>query len=230
MTTSSKLEAPAAERNKEPIWKIWQQEILEDKKIHNNKPDNARQIPSLSVLEIAAGTGAHAHYFCTQLLAENKFAVQWQPVDADARYRASVQAYIDEAASSLTDDGNRRPQQLLAHVLKSPLPLTLDEKGIVEVETQRILQNGETKFDVIYCANMIHIAPYAATVGLMQVASEYLAADGVLFLYGPYKVNGDMVESNRYVFSSNITFNQSCTCFLTCVYYYYIIIAPWFII
>ena len=40
--------------------------------------------------------------------------------------------------------------------------------------------------DAIYCANMIHIAPWAAAVGLLDGAARHLAPDGVLLTYGPY--------------------------------------------
>ncbi|MDR7332931.1 DUF938 domain-containing protein [Roseateles asaccharophilus] len=40
--------------------------------------------------------------------------------------------------------------------------------------------------DAIYCANMIHIAPWACTAGLMQGAARHLAPQGLLLTYGPY--------------------------------------------
>ncbi len=40
--------------------------------------------------------------------------------------------------------------------------------------------------DAIYCANMIHIAPWACCAGLMQGAARHLAAHGQLITYGPY--------------------------------------------
>lgn len=40
--------------------------------------------------------------------------------------------------------------------------------------------------DAIYCANMIHIAPWACCAGLMQGAARHLAAHGLLITYGPY--------------------------------------------
>jgi hypothetical protein len=50
----------------------------------------------------------------------------------------------------------------------------------------------------IYCANMVHIAPWAACVGLFRVASRLLAPGGLLVTYGPYAVNGaHTAESNE---------------------------------
>merc|ERR1719457_378685 len=51
-------------------------------------------------------------------------------------------------------------------------------------------------FHLMTCINMIHISPWSATVGLFKVSSQFLADNGVLLCYGPYKVNGTAAESN----------------------------------
>ncbi len=51
--------------------------------------------------------------------------------------------------------------------------------------------------DAVLCINMIHIAPWAATLGLVAGAAGVLNPGGFLFLYGPYRVAGGMVESNQ---------------------------------
>ena len=50
---------------------------------------------------------------------------------------------------------------------------------------------------------MIHIAPWAATEGLMAGAGRTLARGGLLYLYGPYKVDG------RHTAPSNEDFDAS---------------------
>lgn len=40
--------------------------------------------------------------------------------------------------------------------------------------------------DAIVCINMIHISPWASTVGLIRGAARLLPKTGTLFLYGPY--------------------------------------------
>lgn len=40
--------------------------------------------------------------------------------------------------------------------------------------------------DAIFCANMIHIAPWACCRALMQGAARHLTAAGLLVTYGPY--------------------------------------------
>ena len=49
---------------------------------------------------------------------------------------------------------------------------------------------------MITCINMIHIAPFDATLGLMKCAGKVLKRGGRLMCYGPYKVGGTAVESN----------------------------------
>ncbi|MBO0764398.1 MAG: DUF938 domain-containing protein [Hyphomicrobiaceae bacterium] len=41
--------------------------------------------------------------------------------------------------------------------------------------------------DAVLCINMIHIAPWAAAVGLVRGAARVLPPGGLLYLYGPYK-------------------------------------------
>jgi hypothetical protein len=51
--------------------------------------------------------------------------------------------------------------------------------------------------DALLCINMIHIAPWAATQGLLGGAAKCLPAGAPLILYGPYRVAGAMVASNQ---------------------------------
>jgi len=56
---------------------------------------------------------------------------------------------------------------------------------------------------VIYSANMIHIAPFEAALGLLSGAARILSADGLLLTYGPYKHDG------RHISESNQAFDLS---------------------
>ena len=55
----------------------------------------------------------------------------------------------------------------------------------------------------VVCINMIHIAPWAATEGLMAGAGAALPEAGVLFLYGPFR------EEGRHGADSNAAFDAS---------------------
>lgn len=43
-----------------------------------------------------------------------------------------------------------------------------------------------TAADAVLCINMVHISPWAATLGLLAGAGRVLDAGAVLYLYGPY--------------------------------------------
>ncbi|MCB9765179.1 MAG: DUF938 domain-containing protein [Alphaproteobacteria bacterium] len=49
---------------------------------------------------------------------------------------------------------------------------------------------GLERADVILSVNLIHIAPWSATEGLVQGAARLLPMGGLLVTYGPYKVGG----------------------------------------
>jgi SAM-dependent methyltransferase len=52
--------------------------------------------------------------------------------------------------------------------------------------------------DAIYCANMLHIAPWNASLGLFRVAAALLRSGQPLVTYGPYNFAGTFTsESNR---------------------------------
>lgn len=96
--------------------------------------------------------------------------LQWQPSDADPESRASVRAWAEEAA--------------LPNVLP---PLTLD-----------VLEPWPlARADAIFCANMVHISPWACTLALLAGAKAILPPGAPLVLYGPYRRGGHMVASNH---------------------------------
>ena len=51
---------------------------------------------------------------------------------------------------------------------------------------------------------MIHIAPWACCVGLMRGAGRHLAEDGVLVLYGPYRVGGAHTAPSNAAFDAEL--------------------------
>jgi Protein of unknown function (DUF938) len=174
--SSAKLDSPSAHRNKEPIWNILESRVL------------TSSAAPCRILEVAAGCGVHTDHFATALSSKTKNFV-WYPTDPCADARASIDAYVGDNL------------QIVEQVRRA-LPLTLDEKGIREKDTLKELvpEKDEEKIpylDLILCINMIHISPWEATVGLMNLAGETLSPDGgVLYCYGPYKVGGTAVESN----------------------------------
>ncbi|MEW6766420.1 MAG: DUF938 domain-containing protein [Pseudomonadota bacterium] len=57
--------------------------------------------------------------------------------------------------------------------------------------------------DAVLCINMIHIAPWSATEGLMRSASRILKPGAPLYLYGPYR------QANVATAPSNEAFDES---------------------
>jgi hypothetical protein len=57
--------------------------------------------------------------------------------------------------------------------------------------------------DAIMCVNVVHISPWDATEGLMRIAGRLLALGGILYMYGPYKIDG------AHTAPSNETFDRS---------------------
>ena len=47
-----------------------------------------------------------------------------------------------------------------------------------------------TRANAIVCCNMIHIAPWAATIGLIRGGARVLGPGGLLYLYGPFRRQG----------------------------------------
>lgn len=114
-------------------------------------------------LEIASGTGQHAVWFAAALRQW-----VWQTSDADARMLPAIASRVAEAALP-----NLRPPRLL-DVMAPQWP------------SEGPAFAPEEKFDAIYCANMLHIAPWAACGALMKGAARHLRPGGLLITYGPY--------------------------------------------
>jgi hypothetical protein len=58
--------------------------------------------------------------------------------------------------------------------------------------------------DAVLCVNMIHIAPWAATLGLMRGAAACLPPGGPLILYGPFKRGGAHTAPGNAAFDADL--------------------------
>jgi hypothetical protein len=116
-------------------------------------------------LEIASGTGQHVAWFAAALPGWT-----WQPTDADEDALPAIAAWTSQAGLA-----NVRPP-LLLDVMAPQWPA----QGPAFTEP----------FDAVYCANMLHIAPWPTCAALMQGCAGHLAAGGVLVTYGPYLEDG----------------------------------------
>ena len=120
-----------------------------------------RLAASGQALEIASGSGQHVAHFAAALPGWS-----WQPTDLQTTHFGSITGWAAQAQAHNV----RAPLRL--DVLQSPWPAEGPAFG--------------APFNLIYCANMLHIAPWACCAGLMQGAARHLAADGHLVTYGPY--------------------------------------------
>ena len=57
--------------------------------------------------------------------------------------------------------------------------------GLIAISDEWLIQRA----DALVCINMIHITPWAASKGLMTGAERVLPPGGVLYLYGPYRID-----------------------------------------
>jgi SAM-dependent methyltransferase len=134
-----------------------------------------RLLPSTGrALEIASGTGQHAAHFAAALPGW-----RWQPTEHEVATFPSIVAWAREAGLS-----NVEP------------PLQLDVTGFPWPVVD--------PYDLIYCANMIHIAPWAACLALLDGARQHLAARGLLVLYGPYRIGGQHTADSNAAFDADL--------------------------
>jgi hypothetical protein len=132
------------------------------------------------VVEAGSGTGQHVVD-----LARHLPDITWWPSDLNAQHLKSIEAWRVHAALP-----NIRPA--LRIDLSDPAWCPEMHGG-----------NGPAKLLAVFCANVIHIAPWRVAEGLFAGAGRYLRSDGRLFLYGPFKRDG------RHTADSNAAFDKS---------------------
>lgn len=94
----------------------------------------------------------------------------WQPTDIEAAHLASIDAWSSEPGGTVLP-------ALSLDVSRQPFPTP--------------------RWDGVFCANMVHIAPWAAAEGLFRGAANALVPGGVLVTYGPYTFDHEHTsESN----------------------------------
>jgi hypothetical protein len=64
--------------------------------------------------------------------------------------------------------------------------------------------SGPGELLAVFCANVIHIAPWRIAEGLFAGAGRYLRADGRLFLYGPFKRDGKHTAPSNAAFDISL--------------------------
>lgn len=128
------------------------------------------------VLEIGSGSGEHAVCFAKALPN-----LVWLPSDPDGFARASIEAWIGTE-----------------HLANVRAPADID------VRHQTWGVEDDAPFDAIVSLNMVHIAPWTASLGLLAGAARLLRTGGVLFLYGPFMRGGLHTAASNAAFDADL--------------------------
>jgi hypothetical protein len=137
------------------------------------------------VLEAGSGTGQHVVHFAS-LMPD----ITWWPSDLNEAHLKSILAWRAFAA--------------LANVRA---PLTID---LADPAWSAAMQaaGGPNDLLAIFCANVVHIAPWRVAEGLFAGAGRILQAGGLLLLYGPFKRDGQHTAVSNAVFDSSLRENN----------------------
>lgn len=136
--------------------------------------DVLRRVLPPSGLVLEIASGSGQH---AVHMAEALPALEWQPSDVDEAARRSIVAHTRDLGLSN---------------IRSPLAIDASRQPWPVVQA-----------DAIVAINMIHIAPWDATTGLMAGAGTILAEGGILYLYGPFR------EGGAHTAPSNAAFDDS---------------------
>ncbi len=104
--------------------------------------------------------------------------LRWQPTDADPVLLDSIAVWRDEVG---------------ADNLQAPVPFDVanDAWPVSDV-------------DAVVAINLIHISPWAVTEALFAGAETALKEDGLVFLYGPYRRDGEHTAPSNAEFDASL--------------------------
>jgi hypothetical protein len=112
--------------------------------------------------------------------------ITWWPSDLNAAHLKSIAAWrVHSGLSNI-----RSPQPIDLADPAWPLPT---DGG-----------SGPADLLAVFCANVIHIAPWHVAEGLFAGAARYLRPDGRLFLYGPFKLDGKHTALSNAIFDTSL--------------------------
>jgi SAM-dependent methyltransferase len=128
----------------------------------NREPilDVLKRVLPTAGLVLEVASGSGEH---AAFFAQNLPSLRWRPTDADPIALASI----------------------AAHRATANLPNLLSPRSLDATAQRWPVERA----DAIVCNNMIHITPWAVSEGLMAGASRILPVGGILYLYGPYRID-----------------------------------------
>ena len=133
------------------------------------------------VIEAGSGTGQHVIDF-----AGRSPEITWWPSDLNEQHLKSISAWRAHAGLP-----NIRP----------PLRIDLSDSAWCPEMHEG---SGPGELLAVFCANVIHIAPWRVAEGLFAGAGRYLREAGRLFLYGPFKRGGKHTAMSNAVFDTSL--------------------------
>ena len=133
------------------------------------------------VVEVGSGTGQHVVHF-----AKHTPGIIWWPSDLNENHLKSIEAW--RAYSALPN-------------IRAPLRIDLTDPAWCSAMHDG---SGPAELLAVFCANVIHIAPWGVAEGLFAGAGRYLRANGRLFLYGPFKHDGKHTAMSNAVFDTSL--------------------------
>ena len=132
-------------------------------------------------VEVGSGTGQHVVHF-----AKHTPGIIWWPSDLNENHLKSIEAW--RAHTALPN-------------IRSPLRIDLTDPAWCPAMRDG---SGPAELLAVFCANVIHIAPWRVAEGLFAGAGRYLRGDGRLFLYGPFKRDGKHTAMSNAVFDTSL--------------------------
>jgi hypothetical protein len=132
-------------------------------------------------LEVGSGTGQHVVEFGRRFPE-----ITWWPSDFNAGHLASIEAWRVHSALP-----NIRP------------PQRIDVSNPAWGDAMKG-EGGPAPLLAVFCANVIHIAPWRVAEGLVAGAGRALGKGGMLFLYGPFKRGGEHTAPSNEAFDRSL--------------------------
>src|SRR5262245_2872687 len=132
------------------------------------------------LLEIGSGTGQHAATF-----APRAPGITWWPSDIYDSHLKSIAAW--RAYSGVA---NLRP------------PQRIDLSDSDWSWTGETIRN--TPLTAMLCVNVLHISPWCVSQNLFAGAGRFLREDGRLFIYGPFRRNGEHTSPSNAAFDATL--------------------------
>ena len=129
----------------------------------------------------------HIQIMFFQFFSEKFPNVQWQPSDFQEESLGSIKAHLEAS-----------PRTNVLLPLKIDVCEPYDKWGLLH-----------ENYDFIFNANMVHISPWKCTESLFANSGVVLKPGGLLFMYGPFAINGVLEPKSNKEFDATLKMNNA---------------------